>query len=111
MRARLLLVSSCVAGCVATAAAVLAADDLSVSRIFAFTPLRTSAACIPGGAGAFPNERPFRLPPGFTQTVVARQGDGGATDNWDMQTVNEPVRRRADSSIARTRQQRTGRSP
>ena len=38
---------------------------------------------------AFPHERPFLLPRGFSQVVVARQGDGGSTDNWDMNTVNE----------------------
>ena len=29
------------------------------------------------------------LPTGYAQTVVAREGDGGATDNWDMNTLNE----------------------
>ncbi len=29
------------------------------------------------------------LPAGYTQRVVAREGDGGTTDNWDMNTLNE----------------------
>ena len=42
-----------------------------------------------GGAGTYPNEQPFVLPAGYTQTVFAREGDGGTTDNWDMNTLNE----------------------
>jgi hypothetical protein len=56
---------------------------------FQFEPLPASAACVVGGAGAYPAEQPFVLPPGFIQTVIAREGDGGSTDNWDMNTLNE----------------------
>ena len=56
---------------------------------FQFTPLPSSAACVPGGAGTFPTEQPFLLPEGFAQTVIAREGDGGTIDNWDMNTLNE----------------------
>jgi hypothetical protein len=56
---------------------------------FQFEPLAASALCVAGGAGTFPNEQPFVLPPGYVQTVVAREGDGGAPDQWDMNTLNE----------------------
>jgi uncharacterized protein len=55
---------------------------------FHFTPLPTSAACVPGGTG----EQPFIIPPGFVQLVVAREGEGGAPDQWDMNTLNETGR-------------------
>ncbi|MDQ4102684.1 MAG: hypothetical protein M3186_02810 [Actinomycetota bacterium] len=29
------------------------------------------------------------LPPGFVQTEIAREGQGGTRDLWDMNTVNE----------------------
>jgi secreted PhoX family phosphatase len=61
----------------------------ATSGPFQFTPLPSSAACVPGGAGTFPAEQPFLLPPGFVQTVVAREGDGGTSDQWDMHTLNE----------------------
>lgn len=48
-----------------------------------FTPLASSAACLAGGKA-----EQLELPPGFTQTVVAREGTG-FLDNADMQTVNE----------------------
>ena len=59
---------------------------------FRFEPLPSSAACIPGGVGTAPNEQPFVLPPGFIQTIIAREGDGGAPDNFDMNTLNETGR-------------------
>ena len=98
MRVSRLLVSTCVAACAAsTAGAVLARDrddnDRNGSGAFRFTPLPTSAVCgPPGGNGTFPNERPFVLPPGFSQQVIAREGDGGAPDNFDMNTLNETGR-------------------
>jgi uncharacterized protein len=70
-------------------AALTHAQDGPARGSFQFTPLAASAACIPGGAGTFPNEQPFVLPPGYVQTVIAREGDGGSTDNWDMNTLNE----------------------
>lgn len=50
---------------------------------FQFTPLPTSAACGPS------TEKPFVLPPGYDQTVIAREGDAGTLDLWDMNTLNE----------------------
>jgi hypothetical protein len=58
-------------------------------KTFAFDPIPSSAACVPGGAGTFPNEQPFVLPDGFVQSVIAREGDGGATERFDMNTLNE----------------------
>ena len=94
-----------------TTAVCLAAGGLSVAQEqegvtsgpFQFSPLPASAACVPGGAGTFPAEQPFLLPSGFVQTVVARQGDGGTIDNWDMHTLNEsgPRRRPLPLSLAR----------
>ena len=52
---------------------------------FQFQPLPVSAECVPGGNG----EEPFILPRGYVQTVIAREGDGGATDEWDQNTLNE----------------------
>lgn len=50
---------------------------------FKFTPLPSSAVCGPS------TEQPFLLPPGYSQTVIAREGDGGTLDLWDMNTQNE----------------------
>jgi uncharacterized protein len=50
---------------------------------FKFTPLPTSAACGPS------TEKPFVLPPGYDQLVIAKEGDGGTLDLWDMNTLNE----------------------
>lgn len=80
-----------------TAAAGLVAGTVSLAQEqegvgsgpFKFSPLPASAACVAGGAGTFPAEQPFLLPAGFVQTVVAREGDGGTIDNWDMHTLNE----------------------
>lgn len=75
---------------VVTAGALsLAQQEGVTSGAFQFSPLAVSAACVPGGAGTFPAEQPFLLPDGFVQTVVAREGDGGTIDNWDMHTLNE----------------------
>lgn len=70
-------------------AALAQSDPSPAGGPFQFTPLATSAACVTGGAGAYPAEQPFVLPPGFVQSVIAREGDGGSTDNWDMNTLNE----------------------
>ena len=79
---------SCI-GAGAIAATVLAAAataaQVTVHGPFQFTPLPASAVCVPGGTG----EQPFILPPGFVQVVVAREGDGGTPDQWDMNTLNE----------------------
>jgi hypothetical protein len=52
---------------------------------FQFTALANSAVCAPGGNAA----QPFLLPPGYIQTIIAREGDGGTLDLWDMHTQNE----------------------
>jgi len=80
-------VGLCAAACVAGAAGIGARQP--AGGPFQFTPLPASAACVPGGAGTFPNEQPFLLPEGYAQTVIAREGDGGTIDNWDMNTLNE----------------------
>jgi len=68
---------------------VCAHAGLAAGQPFKFDPLPLSTACTVGGAGVFPFEQPFVLPAGFQQTIVAREGDGGTTDNWDMNTLNE----------------------
>jgi uncharacterized protein len=77
---------------VLTSAAVTVAatqpPDGPASGPFRFTPLPSSATCVPGGTG----EQPFIIPPGFAQLVIAREGDGGAPDQWDMNTLNETGR-------------------
>ena len=82
----LLIGSSLVAGFAIAQAQSLPSP---VNGQFRFEPVPASAACVPGGSGTSPAEQPFVLPPGFIQTVIAREGDGGSTDNWDMNTVNE----------------------
>lgn len=48
-----------------------------------FASLAASAAC----AAAL--DDPFVLPAGYGQQVIAREGDGGGVDLWDMNTQNE----------------------
>jgi uncharacterized protein len=55
----------------------------AIAGQFRFTPLPNSAVCGPS------TEQPFLLPPGYTQTVIAREGDAGTLDLWDMNTQNE----------------------
>ena len=83
------VVGSTFAACAVSVALVAAQEGTALTGPFAFTPLPASAACVPGGAGTFPDEQPFLLPDGFVQYVVARQGDGGTGDNWDMHVLNE----------------------
>jgi hypothetical protein len=52
---------------------------------FQFEPLPASSPCTPGGNPA----QQIVLPPGFVQTEIAREGQGGTRDLWDMNTVNE----------------------
>ena len=82
---------SCTAAVCLVAGALSRAQETQgvTSGQFQFSPLPTSAACVPGGAGTFPVEQPFLLPEGFVQTVIAREGDGGTIDNWDMHSLNE----------------------
>jgi len=63
----------------------LRAAGTSGSGGFQFTALPSSTVCTPGGNP----EQPFILPAGYTQTIIAREGDGGTTDLWDMHTQNE----------------------
>ena len=84
-----LLITTAAAGCLLAALSHAQQPAGITSGPFAFSPLPTSAACVAGGAGTFPAEQPFLLPEGFTQTVIAREGDGGTIDNWDMHTLNE----------------------
>jgi secreted PhoX family phosphatase len=89
MSARLFSASIISAGIVTLAAGIVAPSDGFGDGSFRFEPLPASAPCVPGGVGTFPNEQPFVLPSGFVQTVIAREGDGGSTDNWDMNVLNE----------------------
>jgi hypothetical protein len=59
--------------------------DRASGGTFQFTPLPASAICTPGR----PDDQQFILPPGYTQLVIAREGDGGSTDEWDQNTLNE----------------------
>lgn len=81
----------CAAACLVGGSA-LAHQEGPAHGPFQFTPLPSSAPCVPGGAGTFPAEQPFLLPPGYAQTVIAREGDGGTIDQWDMNTLNETGR-------------------
>jgi secreted PhoX family phosphatase len=81
-----LLLCGVVAGCDETDRAMEPISGLSSSPTpgqFTFTPLPASAVC-----GQDPAQ-PFVLPPGYAQTVIAREGDGGTIDLWDMNTQNE----------------------
>ncbi len=84
------VINSAAAGCLLGGALLYGQQQEGVTTgPFQFSPLPSSAACVVGGAGTFPAEQPFLLPAGFVQTVVAREGDGGTIDNWDMHTLNE----------------------
>lgn len=72
-------------GALAQVLAQIQGNDSPTKGPFQFQPLPTSTACTPGGNP----EQPFVLPAGYTQTVIAREGDGGTRDLWDMNTVNE----------------------
>ena len=66
-----------------------------------FAPLGSSAPC----AAAL--DDPFVLPSGYGQSVVAREGEGGSIDLWDMNTQNESGRE-AGRYIYRTHETGTG---
>jgi hypothetical protein len=83
------LLTVCIAGCWLGIAMESTHTQSAAGGPFEFEPLTSSAPCVAGGVGAFPNEQPFVLPPGYVQSVLAREGDGGSTDNWDMNTLNE----------------------
>lgn len=52
-----------------------------------FEPVARSSPCTGEAGGA--TAQPFVLPLGFSQQVVAQEGDGASTDLWDMNTQNE----------------------
>jgi len=55
-----------------------------------FTPVPTSTPCVGESGGR--QAKPFVIPEGYEQQVVAEEGDPGTnanTDNWDMNTQNE----------------------
>lgn len=68
----------------AAGVAVAAADSPAKGQ-FQFTQLAASSPCTSGGNPA----APLVLPAGYTQRVIAREGDGGTVDLWDMNTLNE----------------------
>lgn len=81
-----LLLCGAAAGCDAADRVSEPISSLSSSAAggqFKFTPLPTSATCGQDAA------QPFVLPAGYVQTVIAREGDGGTIDLWDMNTHNE----------------------
>jgi secreted PhoX family phosphatase len=68
--------------------AVLALGATGVSSALAdddgFDPLPASSPC-----QTTVGDDPFLVPSGYQQTVVAREGQGGTADLWDMNTQNE----------------------
>ncbi len=98
----ILAIACCAAAVASTSLHSRQHDGATAGGPFQFTPLPASAACVPGGTG----ETPLLLPPGYVQTVVAREGDGGAGDQWDMNTLNE-TGPHAGRFLYRTHEQRT----
>jgi hypothetical protein len=73
-----------------------------------FTPLPASSPCI-GDVGTRA-AKPFLIPAGFEQQVVAQEGEPGLnvnSDNWDMSTQNE-FGKDAGRYIYRTHENRSG---
>jgi len=52
-----------------------------------FQPLASSSPC--NGEPSGKQAKPFVLPAGYGQQVLAEEGEGGSTDLWDMNTQNE----------------------
>lgn len=87
MQHRRTTVSALAAAFVALGTATAAAqpsDAEAGSGRFQFTPIPGPVPC-----GTSNAEQPFVLPPGYAQEVFAREGAGGTTDLWDMNTQNE----------------------
>jgi secreted PhoX family phosphatase len=84
-RARLAAGLSSLAVGAAAVPVAIAADGDAGSGAFQFTPVPSSAPCTDGGNAA----QPFVLPPGYTQRVVAFEGQPGFRNNPDMNTQNE----------------------
>jgi secreted PhoX family phosphatase len=78
-------VALAVAALGASGTAIAADGDEAGSGAFQFTPLASSAPCTPGGSAA----QPFVVPPGYTQLIVAFEGQPGFRNNPDMNTQNE----------------------
>lgn len=60
-------------------------NDSPAKGHFQFEPLPTSVPCTAGGNPVLP----FVLPAGYAQAIFVREGEGGTTDNFDMNTLNE----------------------
>jgi uncharacterized protein len=70
--------------CIAIAPLVFDQGGAAHDRV-PFEPIEASGTCLPGG-GADP---PVILPDGYTARIIARERDGGAGDQWDMNVLNE----------------------
>ena len=73
-----------------------------------FTPLGASAPCT--GEVGTREAKPFLIPAGYQQQVVAQEGEAGLnvnSDNWDMSTQNE-FGKDAGRYIYRTHENRSG---
>ena len=73
-----------------------------------FTPLAASSPCV--GEVGTRQAKPFVIPAGYEQQVVAQEGDPGLnanSDNWDMSTQNE-FGKDAGRYIYRTHENRRG---
>lgn len=67
------LVATCLAAGVASTSVQSRQNEGGTpSGALQFTPLPASAECVPGGLG----ETPLLPPPGYAQTVIAREGAG-----------------------------------
>jgi hypothetical protein len=101
------LVTLSTASCATVAIGTMFAqgDDGPAKGPFQFQPLTASAPCTAGQ----PDNNQFLLPPGYVQTVIAREGDGGSTDEWDQNTLNESGRTPDVSCIAHTKRPPTAR--
>ena len=84
------MLTVCIAGCCLLTAMAAGWDFTSARKgaagPFTFDPLPSAAPCVVEDTGAFPNEQPFVLPTGYGQTDLAREGDRGSADNWDVLT-------------------------
>ena len=76
-----------IAGLVALASFPLGTTfgDTSIEQ---FTPIEESAQCSTVATPYDPNA-PFKLPAGYTQTVIANEFEAGVNDLWDMNQQNE----------------------
>jgi hypothetical protein len=107
------MLTVCIAGCCLLTTMATGWDFTTAHKgtagPFTFDPLPTPAPCVVEGAGAFPNEQPFVVPTGYGQTDIAREGDGGAPDNWDLLTRTDSNRNskgseaKGSSSVGRLR--------